>query len=104
MQAEIAAQAPDYIRDSTLPLDAREALWHAEGDEEDKRELASKPRIRCEQKEGWHQAIKRHLGEAAERRRLQTAWEATTDIDLARMIAGTLPIYEEGSEGQNAAF
>jgi hypothetical protein len=104
--AEIQDHAPDYIRESPLPIAERYALWKAPwsppmgGDapamdpEEAKRVLARQERIAQEKNESIDDAIRRHLNKFWREAALRARAASMTELELARAIVGRMPLYD----------
>ena len=105
-EAELEADAPDYIRSSHLSIDEKYALWKAAGWndlmqaeapditlEAAKQGLAASSHVARRHKESLDDAIRRHLHECWREQRLEQKLTSMTKGQLAQEIAGRMPIY-----------
>jgi ParB/RepB/Spo0J family partition protein len=96
-------EAPGYIRQSSLPPEAKFVLWKCEGPEQIKWEIARLdylPRNAMEKgPDSYEACIRRLIGEEQERREIQRQLELRSERDLAGEVARQLGLYEPGKDG-----
>jgi ParB/RepB/Spo0J family partition protein len=85
-------EAPDYIRDGSLPPEQKYALWKTEAPEGLKRELARKDRLPLEDRErgkdrGYEWCIQRLTKRWADHLEFATLWSEKTEMQLAADLA-----------------
>jgi ParB/RepB/Spo0J family partition protein len=90
--------APDYIRESQLNPDAKQALWDADGPEEIKRAIARWERLPLKRGEVAYDCVPRVIRELQWRQETQQEvrdkWEGMSEQDLAQEMAHRFVIYD----------
>jgi ParB/RepB/Spo0J family partition protein len=97
--------APGYIRESSLPLEVRVALWKVDGPEEAKREIArmglpdgAGGRYGDEDYEiQWY--VKNLIEKWVRRHNFDVAWESQSGQQLAARVAADFGIYDPQRDG-----
>jgi ParB/RepB/Spo0J family partition protein len=101
---ELEAEAPDYIRESKLPLEEKYALWKANDEalashiDNIKRGIARLDKLPRQRGEDLKHAARRLIRETFERWRMRSKMEHTSERDLAELIASRLPLYDKQKE------
>jgi ParB/RepB/Spo0J family partition protein len=91
---EISQNAPDYIRESKLPIESKYNLWKTDGPESKKRELALGDRYISEDR------IKGELRLASKKNEYQEKLRTKSEMDLAKSIALRMPIYGKEKDSE----
>jgi len=118
LQIVIDSEAPDYIRESKLPVAVRHALWkarnpfenpfapaeerelYAKWEEPIKRGIAKLDRIGRKEGEKVDETIDRLIRETFERWRARAKMDRMSETDLARLIAVRLPLYDKKKDAE----
>jgi ParB/RepB/Spo0J family partition protein len=98
MLKEMELGAPDYIRESSLPVEIRYAIWQEEGPEEIKKELAGLESFR--HNGDVREAIKDHIRREERKQEIRTTYEAKTCEELAQGMAEWFPLYDSEKDAE----
>jgi ParB/RepB/Spo0J family partition protein len=88
--------APDYIRASNLPPEAKFALWKCRGPEDVKEEIAREGRVSLEARKShdFDSWAGREVFNRQRRRELREEWEAKSEGELASELASNFILYD----------
>jgi ParB/RepB/Spo0J family partition protein len=98
MLKEIELGAPDYIRESSLPVGTRYAIWREEGPEQIKRQLAASQSFR--HNGDVREAIKDRIRCEERQQEIRATYDAKTCEELAEELAGWFPIYDSEKDAE----